>query len=93
MLGEAQKTNDRDVEKMLKNLIEKSMDEYTDILRSALPDEAARAQFDEDIKASDKEIEAEMQKLDDEFKAAIEEYRATGNKRRLQAYIADTKRR
>jgi hypothetical protein len=90
-LNEAVKSKDRDVEEMLMTLIEKSADEYTDILRSTLPDDAARAAFDEDIEAGEKEIEAEMQRLDAEFEAAIEEYRATGNNRRLLAHIADTK--
>src|SRR5258708_4918785 len=88
--NEAVKSKDRDVEKMLMTLIEKSTDEYTDILRSTLPDDAARATFDEDIRAADKELEAEMQKLDAEFEAAIEEYRATGNNRRLLAHIAES---
>jgi hypothetical protein len=88
-LGEAFKTEDRDVVEMLKKSVEKSLEEYTDIFRSSLP-EQARAQFDEDSKAAKKDMEAEKQRLNAEFEAAMEEYRATGSEQRLLAYIADT---
>ena len=86
-LNEAAKSEDHDFIDMLMPLVREGLDECLSIERSALPDDATRAAFDENIRAADKELEAEMQKLDAEFEAAIEEYRATGNNRRLLAAV------
>jgi len=48
-------SEDRDVKEMLMALIMEGADKYTDILRSNLPDDAARAAFDDALKEMEKE--------------------------------------
>jgi len=88
LIKKAQDDGDRDTGKMLEDLLTKNIDECKDILRSSIPDEAARTAFDEDVAAGEIELEEKIQKDNAQFEAAIGEYKTTGSKRRLNAYIA-----